>query len=402
MTHLNTIEEALSDLKKGKCIILIDDETRENEGDLCCLASKVTPDSINFMATHARGLICLTLNRSQVQNLNLPLMAKDNQSTYHTNFTLSIEAKQGTTTGISAADRARTIQVASSLNATPNDIIIPGHIFPLQAHIDGVFGRQGQTEGSVDLAHLCGDAQGGVICEIMNEDGTMARRNDLFAFAKKHDLKAITIDQIIKYRLLHENFVEKKAVSTLPTDKYGEFLIHAFQNKLSNEEYIVLTKGNWEAGDPVLTRIHSQCLTGDVFTSSRCDCGEQLNHALATIQKEGKGAIIYLFQEGRGIGIVNKIRAYTLQDEGADTVQANTRLGFDEDLRNYDFVPEILRHLQITNVRLLTNNPKKIEALRNYNVTISERVPTTLHITDSNLKYLQTKKNRMGHLLNLS
>lgn len=396
--RFDTVEEAIADIKAGKMIILSDDADRENEGDLVCAASLITPEIINFMATYGRGLICLSLDSQRVKQLDLPLMVQHNETEFGTNFTISIEAATGVTTGISAADRARTIQAAMELNAKPSDLHRPGHIFPLLAKDGGVLERAGQTEGSVDLTRLAGLPVGGVICEILKDDGSMARYPDLRKFADKHDLKFITIADLIQYRKQNETLVKKMAEASLPT-AFGNFRIIAFQSISDENDYIALVKGQWEKDEPILVRVHSQCLTGDVFGSFRCDCGEQLYAAMKQVEAAGKGIILYLPQEGRGIGLINKIKAYLLQDEGADTVEANNKLGFSEDLRDYGIGAQILSLLGVTKMKLLTNNPKKIIGIQGHDLEVVERVPLETNANPSNEIYLRTKKHKMGHLL---
>ncbi len=399
-TKFDTLEDAIADIRAGKFVILMDDEDRENEGDLCIAAEKITPDDINFMATHGRGLICLTLDEEQVEKLDLPMMTFDNRSPFKTNFTVSIEAAKGVTTGISTFDRATTIKAAIKKDATPKDVVMPGHVFPLRAVKGGVLRRAGQTEGSVDLAKLAGLNSAGVICEILAKDGSMARYPALREFASKHQLKIVTIKDLIQYRLRNNSFVKRVDQARLPT-KVGNFEIIGFKNELNDENYIVLKQGSWKKGEPVLVRVHSQCLTGDVFGSLRCDCQEQLQEAMRLIDKEGKGVILYLPQEGRGIGILNKIKAYHLQDEGKDTVEANEALGFSADLRDYGFGAQVLVQLDISKLRIITNNPKKIIALKGYNLEVVERVPIVIKANKENAKYLQTKKTKLGHIMGI-
>jgi len=395
-----TVQEVLEDLKQGKMIILVDDEARENEGDLTIAAEKVTPDAINFMAKYGRGLICLALSPEIVEKLKLPLMVYDNRSPFKTAFTVSIEARQGVTTGISAADRAHTILTAVARDAKPEDLIQPGHVFPLRARKGGVLFRTGQTEGSVDLARLSGLSEAAVICEIMNEDGTMARMPDIEKFSKKHDLKIAAVADIIAYRMQTESFVHSAAETILPTP-FGEFKAIAFSNDIDDYEHLALVKGDIDPEKEVMVRVHSECLTGDVFGSFRCDCGEQLKKAMEMVQKEGLGVILYLQQEGRGIGLVNKLRAYKLQDEGFDTVEANEQLGFDPDLRDYGVGAQILVALGVRKMRLITNNPRKIIGLEGYNLKITGRVPIEIEPRPENRKYLLTKCEKLGHLMNI-
>jgi len=395
-----SVREAAEELAKGKLIILMDDEDRENEGDLVCAAELVTPESVNFMAKHGRGLICLALMPEKVDSLGLQLMTSRNRARFSTAFTVSIEARHGVSTGISAADRATTIKAAVNPNAHPEDLVQPGHVFPLRAREGGVLVRAGQTEGSVDLARIAGLTPAGVICEIMNDDGTMARLPDLQAFAKQHNLKIVTVKEIINYRLKKESLVKKITEATLPTD-FGQFRIVGFENSITGDNHVALVMGNITPDANTLVRVHSQCLTGDVFHSHRCDCGEQLETALRIIAKEGSGVLVYLFQEGRGIGLMNKLMAYALQEQGHDTVEANEKLGFQPDLRDYGIGAQILRHLGVGNMRLLTNNPKKIVGLEGYGLKLVERIPIQIHPKTDNIRYLTTKKNKLGHLLEI-
>jgi len=395
----NTIDEAIEDIAKGRMIILVDDEDRENEGDLCLAAEKITPEAINFMAKHGRGLICLSLTPERVEELKLQMMTDDNTSPFGTAFTVSIEAKKGVTTGISASDRATTILTAINPNTKPEDLSKPGHVFPLRAKKGGVLQRAGQTEGSVDLARLAGLYPAGVICEIMNDDGTMARVPQLMEVSKKHNMKIVTVKNLIKYRMRAELFVRRIATTKLPTDFGGDFTVIAYANDMDTNIHIALVKGDIKHDDEVLVRVHSECLTGDAFGSRRCDCGEQLRRAMELIKKEGKGVILYMRQEGRGIGLVNKLRSYELQDKGLDTVEANIKLGFKPDLRDYGIGAQILVDLGVRKMKLMTNNPKKIVGLEGYGLKVVERVPVETKPHDKNIIYLKTKKKKLGHML---
>lgn len=398
--EFNTIDEAIVDLKKGKMIIVVDDENRENEGDLVMVAEKVTPESINFMSRYGRGLICLALTEKQIEKLGLKMMVDRNESSHETAFTESIDARFGITTGISAFDRARTILTAIDENATPYNIVKPGHIFPLKARKNGVLERNGHTEASVDLARLSGLNPSGVICEIINDDGTMMRLPDLIRYSSIHNLKLISIKDLVKYRLKREIILRKVACANLPTE-YGDFKIIGYENILDGTEHIALVKGEINTDTPTLVRIHSECITGDTFGSTKCECGRQLHYSMELIAKHGKGVIVYLRQEGRGIGLLNKIRAYNLQDKGLDTVDANLALGFSPDSREYGIGAQILKDLGLTKkIRLLTNNPDKLLELSEY-VEILERVLIIKGINKHNINYLKTKKEKMGHLIDI-
>lgn len=398
---ISKIEDAIEDIKNGRMIILVDDEDRENEGDLCMAAEHVTADAINFMAKYGRGLICLTLSNNMADRLNIPLMVGNNQSRFGTAFTVSIEARKGVTTGISAADRATTIVTAVADDATPDDIVSPGHVFPIRAKDGGVLVRTGQTEGSVDLARLAGLKESGVICEIMKDDGTMARMPDLEIFAEEYGLKIVTIADLIDFRMQHESLVRRVACASLPTIFGGDFKVIVYENDVNDSENVALVKGDIGPEDEVLVRVHSECLTGDVFGSERCDCGDQLHEAMNMVEKEGKGVIVYMRQEGRGIGLANKIKAYHLQEHGRDTVEANIELGFKPDLRDYGIGAQILVDLGVRKMRLMTNNPKKIVGLQGYGVEVIDRVSIEIEPTKDSFHYLETKKKKMGHLLNI-
>jgi 3,4-dihydroxy 2-butanone 4-phosphate synthase / GTP cyclohydrolase II len=399
-----SVEAAVADIRAGKLVILVDDADRENEGDLCIAAEKVTPEAINFMARYGRGLICLSMTEQQLDRLNLGMMVPDweNTSGFGTAFTVSIEARRGVTTGISAADRATTILTAIADDAKPSDIARPGHVFPLRARPGGVLRRAGQTEGSVDLARLAELKPAGVICEIMNDDGTMARMPDLIEFSRHHGIKIVSIADLIQYRLRKEKLVRRAAVATMPTRAGGEFRCIVYENDIDHIDHMALVKGEIGPDDAVLVRVHSECLTGDAFGSLRCDCGEQLEAALKLIEAEGQGVLLYMRQEGRGIGLKNKIRAYGLQDEeGLDTVQANERLGFPADLRDYGVGAQILVDLGVRKMRMITNNPGKRAGIEGYGLTIVDRVPLEVAPNEKNLEYLRTKKEKLGHVLHL-
>jgi len=397
---LASCEELIEEIRAGRMIILADDESRENEGDLVLAADWVTPETINFMATHGRGLICLALTEDQTERLNIPLMQMDPNSKFKTNFTVSIEAAEGVTTGISAYDRAHTIRTAINAQSKPEDIMSPGHIFPLQGRKGGVLVRAGHTEASIDLARLAGLKPAGVICEIMNEDGTMSRMPELKAFAAKHGIKIGCIADIIAHRLQHDSLVRREIETRMPTE-FGDFRLFGYSNAIDQAEHLALVMGEPDENTPCLVRVHSECLTGDVFASRRCDCGSQLHAAMARISEEGCGVLLYLRQEGRGIGLLNKLRAYNLQDAGHDTVEANKKLGFGADLRHYGIGAQILRDIGLRKLRLLTNNPKKIVGLDGYHLEVVERVALFGDTHEDNIRYLSTKRDRMGHLLEL-
>ena len=400
---IERVERTVSDIRRGRMIVLVDDEDRENEGDLCMAAEKVEPEHVNFMAKHARGLICLAITPERAHDLHLQMMVPESQNDtpFGTAFTVSIEARIGVTTGISAADRARTIQVAVSPESAPGDLSRPGHVFPLIAKPGGVLRRAGQTEGAVDLARMAGLRSAGVICEVMNDDGTMARMADLRVFAAQYELAILSIADLIRFRLLTEDLVHLYAEADLPS-VYGDFRAFVFKNSIDHVDHVALVRGEIEADKPTLVRVHSECLTGDAFGALRCDCGEQLQTALKMIQEEGSGVILYMRQEGRGIGLANKIKAYALQDEeGLDTVQANERLGFPADARDYGVGMQILRKLGLGKLRVITNNPHKRAGLEGYGLEIIERVPLEVRPNEKNLEYLRTKREKLGHILNL-
>jgi 3,4-dihydroxy 2-butanone 4-phosphate synthase/GTP cyclohydrolase II len=397
-TPFAKVEEALEDIRAGRMVVVCDDESRENEGDLTMAAQFATPDAINFMAKEGRGLICLAMTPDRCEELGLDLMAAKNESAFETAFTVSVEAREGVTTGISAADRARTIQVAIDPESSPRDLVQPGHVFPLKAKPGGVLERTGQTEAAVDLARMAGLNPAGVICEIMNDDGTMARVADLVDYCERHGLKMITVADLIAYRRRHDRLVERVVATRLPTT-FGDFVAVGYRSLVDDKHHVALIKGDVEGLDDVLVRVHSECLTGDVFHSLRCDCGEQLESALAMIDREGSGVLLYLAQEGRGIGLLNKLRAYKLQEDGLDTVDANLRLGLPADLRDYGIGAQILSDLGLTSIRILTNNPKKIRGLEGYGLSVSEQVPIQHVPNQHNEAYLRAKAERMGHIL---
>jgi len=397
-TRFATVEEAIEEIREGRMVVVVDDEDRENEGDLTIGAQFATPDAINFMATHARGLICLCLTEERADELALRPMTDHNETPLGTAFTVSVEAREGVTTGISAADRSRTIQVAIHPDSTPHDLVQPGHVFPLRAKPGGVLERIGQTEAAVDLARLAGLNPSGVICEIMNDDGTMARVDDLVPYCERHGLKMITVADLVEYRRRHEKLVERGASVRLPTE-FGDFNAVAFREKLNGKTHVALVKGDVDGAENVLVRVHSECLTGDVFHSLRCDCGEQLEQALAQIEAEGTGVLLYMAQEGRGIGLINKLRAYELQEQGMDTVEANLELGFPADARDYGIGNQILADLGLTTLRILTNNPKKLVGIDGFGLTVVEQVPIEIAPQAENRRYLETKRAKLGHRL---
>jgi 3,4-dihydroxy 2-butanone 4-phosphate synthase/GTP cyclohydrolase II len=397
-TPFATIEEAIEDIRAGKMVVVCDDEDRENEGDLTMAAQFVTPEAINFMAKEGRGLICLALTPERCEELGLELMAAKNESTFETPFTVSIEAREGVTTGISAADRARTIQVAIDPQSSPRDLVQPGHIFPLKARKGGVLERAGQTEAAVDLARLAGLIPAGVICEIMNDDGTMARVPDLVKYCARHGLKMITVADLIAYRRKHDKLIERVVDVKLPT-AFGDFTAIGYRSFVDNKHHVALVKGEVAGHEDVLVRVHSECLTGDVFHSLRCDCGEQLASALSMIEREGRGVLLYLAQEGRGIGLLNKLKAYKLQEAGFDTVDANLKLGLPADLRDYGIGAQILVDLGLTSIRILTNNPKKIRGMEGHGLTVTAQIPIEHTPNPHNAAYLRAKKEKLGHML---
>ncbi len=397
-TAFSTIEEAIDEIRRGRMVVVCDDENRENEGDLTMAAQFATPEAVNFMAKEARGLICLALTGDRCDQLGLDLMAAKNESPFNTAFTVSVEAREGVTTGISAADRARTIQVAIDPSSTPEDLVQPGHVFPLKAKEGGVLERAGQTEAAIDLARLAGLIPAGVICEVMNEDGTMARVNDLVPYCERHDLKMITVADLIAYRRRTERLVERVVSTRLPT-AFGEFTAVGYRSLVDDKHHVAMVKGEVAGAEDVLVRVHSECLTGDVFHSLRCDCGEQLEAALAMIEREGSGVLLYLSQEGRGIGLLNKLRAYRLQEDGFDTVDANLKLGLPADLRDYGIGAQILVDLGLSSIRILTNNPKKIHGLEGYGLSVTDQLPIRSIPNPHNEEYLRTKRERLGHTL---
>ncbi|NUO79493.1 bifunctional 3,4-dihydroxy-2-butanone-4-phosphate synthase/GTP cyclohydrolase II [candidate division KSB1 bacterium] len=398
MIKFNTIEEAIADYRAGKILIVVDDDDRENEGDFCCAAEKVTPQHINFMAKHGRGLICVPMTAGRLNELDLHMMVADNTASLGTNFTVSVDAKRNTSTGISAHDRAETIRQLLAPETRSHDLARPGHIFPLRAQEGGVLTRAGHTEAVVDLARLAGLYPAGVLCEIMDDDGSMARVPALMKLAREFNLKIITIRDLIEFRRHKEKLVRRVASTRLPS-RYGEFMLHVYESDIEDNHHIAIVKGEVATGEPTLVRVHSQCLTGDILGSLRCDCGDQLAHALTRIEQEGRGVLLYMRQEGRGIGLANKVKAYALQDQGKDTVEANEALGFKADLRHYGIGAQILYDLGIRKIRLLTNNPKKIVGLEGYGLEVVERVPIEIPANPANLRYLETKRDKLGHLI---
>jgi 3,4-dihydroxy 2-butanone 4-phosphate synthase/GTP cyclohydrolase II len=398
---LAKVKDAIDDIRRGKMLILVDDEDRENEGDFCFAAEHVTPEKINFMAKYGRGLVCLSMTDERLRQLDFPMMVEKNTSRFETAFTVSIDASKGITTGISAYDRAYTIRIAMDDNGKPADFVRPGHIFPLRAKPGGVLVRTGQTEGSVDLARLAGLKPAAVICEIMKDDGTMARMPDLEKIAEKHNMKIAAIKDLVAYRLQKESLVEKVAEALIPSPFGGEFRALVYRSILDRTEHLAMVKGEFDPDESVLVRVHSECLTGDVFHSLRCDCGDQLIRAMEMIGEEGKGALVYMHQEGRGIGLANKIKAYALQEKGKDTVEANEALGLLPDLRDYGIGAQILAHLGIRKLRMMTNNPKKIIGLKGYGLEVVERVPIIVEANRKNIAYLRAKQEKMGHMLDL-
>lgn len=400
MGEFNTIEEAIEEMKKGNFVVVLDDEDRENEGDLIIAAEKVTTEKINFMTKYARGLVCMPVEGERLEELNINQMVANNTDNHETAFTVSVDHKD-TSTGISAGDRALTIRKILDKDSKVEDFRRPGHIFPLKSRKGGVLKRAGHTEAAVDLAKLAGLFPAGVICEIMNEDGTMARTNDLIKYASKFGFKIITIADLIAYRRRTETLISREGIANLPT-KYGDFKIVGYEDLLNGKQHVALIKGDVTDGEPTLVRVHSECLTGDVFCSSRCDCGDQLHLAMDKINKEGKGVILYMRQEGRGIGLLNKIKAYSLQDNGMDTVEANLALGYEDDMRDYGIGAQILSHIGLKKIRLMTNNPRKISGLSGYDLEIVERVPIEIEATEEDYKYLKTKKEKLGHIISVN